>query len=87
MKAETPPVDESVWGTNQDENGLVITGYTGDATIITIPATINGTTVVTIGVEAFFYITIAYARYLVTSFYPLAKYAGTPSALIVSLGQ
>jgi hypothetical protein len=53
MKAETPPVDESVWVTEQGEGGLVIIGCMGDDTVITIPAAINGATVVAIGWDAF----------------------------------
>jgi hypothetical protein len=36
-----------------ENGGLAITGYTGDAMIITIPATINDATVVAIGAWAF----------------------------------
>jgi hypothetical protein len=41
------------WKTEQVEGGLVITGYTGKDTAITIPATINGAAVVAIGEGAF----------------------------------
>jgi len=40
------------WTTKQGNGGLVITGYTGNDTAITIPATINGRQV--IGIEGYF---------------------------------
>jgi hypothetical protein len=41
------------WETEQENDGLVITGYTGNDTAITIPDKINGAAVVGIGEEAF----------------------------------
>jgi hypothetical protein len=46
-------VDESVWGTEQVGNGLVITGYSGDDKAIAVPSKINGIPVVAIGSGAF----------------------------------
>jgi hypothetical protein len=47
------------WETKQENGGLVITGYTGNATAITIPDKINGVTVVGIGGSAFANIPLA----------------------------
>jgi hypothetical protein len=44
-----PPVDEAWWQTKQGNGGLIITGYIGSETVITIPETIRGLPV--IGIE------------------------------------
>jgi hypothetical protein len=46
-------VDESVWGTEQIGDGLVITGYSGNDKAVAIPSKINGVSVVAIGNGAF----------------------------------